>query len=692
METESRQLAAVMFTDIVGYSVLTHKNEELSFQLLHEHRTLVRGILAEFRGREIGTTGDGFVVRFISAIDAVSCALAIQRRFSIRNAEVDVDRRIFLRIGVHIGDVLHSSESDEFGVFGDGVNIAARLQPLAPPGGICISSAVYEQIAGRVEGFIRPMGSPKLKGITRRIRLYSLEPEAPRRGVMLRRQIQQLFVQSRSWRTVCGLLLIVGAILAFVSHFAFRGNLEHRVAILPFDSAGFTEGDKFIPDGVVTEMIAELSRAGIHVLAKSSAITVKHRQMSPRQIGAELEIDRIVIGNLTKSRDAIKAQISIVDTRTQVVVASREIEFPATDVISLTKELIAVVADPLRDGSRQLASVSPNHGTLNTEPMIRKEAYLAYLKGQFLASQRTKKDFQAAKEHLERSVKLDPSFAPAHAELAILSSLETYYGHRAPVEGAISILKFANQALALDPRSPEALLVLAEEKAFVEQRYSEAERLYRASIASNPRYAMAHQWYAEFLVYRGRIGEALRETDLSRDLDPLGLVAAVAKGAIRYFARDYDEAITQFRNALRMDPDFMLAHYWLGRTLLQKKEFAVAIEELKKAAEISRSAPMTLAALALAHAAQNDSQSVMSVVTDVERISRDHYVSPYFLFKLELARGRESEALRMLERAVGERSFQVISAGVDPELDLIRRKPGFAEALARLETGRDAAD
>ena len=680
--SEMRQLAAIMFTDLVGYSTLMHKNESLAFELLHEHRAIVRKFLRQYRGTEIDTAGDGFFVKFTSALDAVTCGFEIQTAFADRNRNSAPDRKIVLRIGIHVSDILETDRDSKTGVYGDGVNIAARLQPLAPKGGICISSAVYEHLRGRLDAPISYMGRPKLKGIKRPFKLYAIEVRPPSLATRIMRETR--IFKSRTFLRRAALSTAFGCLVAafVISHYNYERSDRPRVAVLPFDTVGLNETEAYIPDGIVGGMISTLSKDGVRVLAKNSVMSLKKERKTPREIGVELGIDRVVVGALIKSGDSMKVSVSLVDTLSQEVLWSEDFESSSNDLLTLknniTNSLVARFTP-----TRSIASVPR---TIETpESPEKKEAYLAFLKGQFEMSRRTKESFHNATVELNKAIALDPSFAPAYAELATASSLEAWYGVKPPVEGAIKILQYANKALTLDPSSTEALLILAEEKIYLENDFSKADELYRHAIDSNPRHAMTHQWYAEYLAYAGRTQESFEEADKAYELDPLNPVVSSSRGLMRYLAHDYSSAQEYLEKAMSLDESLMLNYYWLGRIHVAKKEYSKAIALLKKAVEMSGHEPMAVAALAYACAKSGDIQHALDLKGDLLAEANERYVSPYFLAKIETALGHQDEAIQLLQKSVIEHGNQTVAALVDPEFDELRSNPAFTKALAGLK-------
>jgi adenylate cyclase len=685
-----------MFTDIVGYSTLTHSNENLSLELLQEHRAIVRPLIEKFSGHVIDTAGDGFAVDFSSTLSAVQCAIEIQSAFAARNSAVPLERKIKLRIGVHTSDVLEDADKSEDnskrGIFGDGVNIAARLQPRAPSGGICISGAVFEQIQGKLNCAVHSMGSPQLKGIKTPIRLYSVEVQAPSLFRRARRKMAGILVSRRKKTFVILFFLALLLTGALVRNFrpakferAIVTNEYIRVAVLPFDAVDLSPEENYLPDALAGALIGTLSQKGFHVLAQDSVFELKKSHKSPEEIGRELHIGKIVTGRLAQSAGSIKASVSIIDTGSQEVLWTQDFVRGSKEMFDLQKDIVGAMTNYL--GKIPATGTEPAVNSLvQTSPAApEKEAYLAYLKGQFFLARRTQEDLSKATVEFEKSAALDPNFAPAYAALSKCTDLKIFYGITAPADGALKMLRFASEALRLDPNSIEALLSMAEERAYFEYDSSKAEGLFDHALALNPRNATAHQWYAEFLAYQGRFKDSFEQVDHALNIDPLSLVTNVAKGYIYYLGGENDKAISILTGVRDMDENFMLTHYWLGRAYLEKKNFVSAISSLKKSVELSKDEPMMTAALATAYAASGDRKKATTLLNSLKSKTKNRYISPYYLAAIEVALGQPDEAIEHLRQTVKAHTSQAVLISVDPELRSLRTLPAFKILLTEIK-------
>jgi adenylate cyclase len=285
--TEQRRLAAIMFTDMVGYSALAHRDEAIAVELLVEHRDLLRSIFPAYAGREVETAGDAFLVEFASALEATRCALCIQQRLAHRNDLASPSRQFRVRIGIHLGDVLHRGNQ----LFGDTINIAARVEPLAYPGGICVTRAVRDQVANKVHETFVPLQSAELKNIAQRIEVFRIDSS-----------FAQGAADNRS-----------------SAHAGIAGRRDSNqpavsVAVLPFVNLTSDSGNEHFGDGLTEELINALSNLpGFTTPARTSVFAFKGHNDDIRRIGAALNVDTLLAGSVRSSGQRLRIAAQLID-------------------------------------------------------------------------------------------------------------------------------------------------------------------------------------------------------------------------------------------------------------------------------------------------------------------------------------------------------------------------------------------
>src|SRR5437868_5466979 len=353
---EQRKLAAIMFTDMVGYSALSQRDEKLAQELLEEHRQLLREIFPRFNGTEIKAIGDAFLVEFGSALEAAQCAIEIQRTLAKRNVDIAPDRRIELKIGVHIGDVVHRGGD----VYGDGVNIASRIEPIAGPGGICVSMDVERQIRNALEARFEKLAPTDLKKISvpmdlfrivlpweRNVRLTA-EPE--KRDVVQRRSIPVGWIAA-----VLLLLIAIGA--WFLSG---RYNMSTKqsavaelsaksLAVLPFENLSRDPDNAFFTDGVQDQILTDLSQiSDLKVISRTSVMQYKSGvARNLRKIGEELGVAHVVEGSVQRAANKVRVIAQLIDARNDAHLWAQTYDRDLADVFAIQSEIAKAIAGHL---------------------------------------------------------------------------------------------------------------------------------------------------------------------------------------------------------------------------------------------------------------------------------------------------------------------------------------------------------
>lgn len=313
---KQRKLAAIMFTDMVGYSALTQKNESLAIELLEEHRKLLRPIFPKHGGKEVETVGDAFFVEFKSALEAVNCAIEIQRSLFDRNSKLESDRKIILRIGLHVGDVIQVGQH----VHGDGVNIAARLEPLSKPGGICLSEDVARQIQNKIDLPVKRIGTEKLKNIQSPINIFRLILPWEEKEELKDKPIFRKITKQNSFLYAAILLATLVAFLLMRDMISVKPveASTTRIAVLPLINISENSQNEYFADGMTEELISQLTKiSGLNVIARTSVMKYKDAELNIAEIGSELNVGTILGGSVRKASDKARISVQLIDVDTQ---------------------------------------------------------------------------------------------------------------------------------------------------------------------------------------------------------------------------------------------------------------------------------------------------------------------------------------------------------------------------------------
>ncbi|HTS33875.1 MAG TPA: tetratricopeptide repeat protein [Thermoplasmata archaeon] len=510
----SRRLAAIMFTDMVGSTASAQANEARALRLRDEQAGLVRPLFAAHQGREVKSMGDGFLAEFDSALRAVQCAIDIQQHLHERNSQPGV-APIQLRIGVHLGDV----EERERDIFGDAVNIASRIEPLAPPGGVCISGEVSSQIRNKIPNRLEKLPPTALKGLQASIDIYQ---------VVL------------PW-TEAG-----GAGLSEVN--------RNRIAILPLANFSQAAGDEYFADGMTDEIISTVSGiSGLSVISRTSVMRYKQTSKSMTEIGRELKAGKLLEGSVRKSGNRVRITVQLIDAESDAHLWAQSYDGSIDDVFETQSEIARKIAEALK-------LPSPRGGGRAESP----EVYPLCLQARTLWHKFTREANEQAMLLLEGALKIDPESARATAGLADCYVTAANADWVEKDEGYGKARTLARRALEQDASLPEAHFALGH--VLIVDDYPAAEAELKKALTLNPSHADAHEWYAEILRGMGRVAEATREVERALELDPLPPSRAFFLATQYYFEGRNDEAIAVCNKIIQTEPGYAWAY--AGRAVL----------------------------------------------------------------------------------------------------------------------------
>jgi TolB-like protein/class 3 adenylate cyclase/Tfp pilus assembly protein PilF len=633
-----------MFTDLVGYTALSQKDEPLSLILLEEQRKLVRPVLTRYDGREVKTMGDAFLIEFPSALEAVKCAYEIQktaREFNISNPE---ERRINLRIGIHLGDIVESQGD----ISGDAVNVASRIGPFAENGGISLSRQVYDQVQNKFELSLTSLGAKTLKNVAAPIELFK---------VILPWQEEE-------------------------RNSSPTQPDKKRIAVLPFANISPSPSHEYFSDGMTEELIATLSRIkNLGVIARTSIIRYKGLTKPVLEIGRELNVGTVLEGSVRVSGKRLRITAQLIDTGTEEHLWSETYDRNLEDALTIQSEIAKRIAKALK--IRVLHSE-----TLHLERKATgiPEAYSLYLKGRHSLNKRTENELKNAVQHFKNSIKQDPKFALAYTGLADAYSILASYSleYVPPKEGFPKAKIAVEEALSIDEHLAEAHASLGLVKFYYEWDWNGAEAEFKKALELNSGYAQAHQYYADFVKSFGRFDEALEEMKKALTLDPLSYSINTGIGHVLYLSRKYDLAIDQYRKVVESDPAFVPARLWFGRPYMQKGMFKEAIQQSEEAVKLANESTVSLATLGQAYASAGNKGDARKILDRLLERSKKQYVPSYWIALVQMSIGNKDEAFAWLEKAYNERSSWLVWANVEPRFDTLRSDPRFTSLLVRI--------
>lgn len=628
-----------MFTDLVGYSARAQENEAEALEVLRRHNRQLRAIFPKHHGREIKTVGDAFLVEFESALDATNCALEIQRTLHDNELTVAVDKRVRIRIGIHIGDVVE----EEGDVLGDSVNVASRIEPLAEPGGITISQQVFDQVQNKVELPIVKLPPVKLKNIRIPTSVYRIvEPwEAAERASTLA-----------------------------------TDRDRHNLAVLPLTNISPDPNDAYFADGLTEELISALSQVrGLGVIARTSVEQYKQAPKPIAQVGAELGVDSVLEGSVRKAGNRIRITLQLVDVPTQRHIWSSSYNREIDDVFAVQTDVATRTAEVL-----QLELAKSQTPQAEREPTSNIEAYNLYLRGLVAANRPGRDGVEDAIRYFDRATQLDPTFAEAFAawaNLYVAVSGDTY----SVKEVMPRARQLAARALELNPDSSEAHSSLANIAMQFDHDWTLAESEFRRAITLNANNEPAYSFYGLLLIALGRFDEAKEVFRQAIRRDPAAYHSRHLAWA-ELESGNFDVAIDYQLEEVAREPDNQYARVFLGLFYLYAGRPAEALEQAK--IPLKDAGPIVRFDYALLNAIVGRPKWARQIIQEVESGKSSMYVSDTDLAMLYGSLGETTRVLDLLEKDVkeGDATLWLYYRGVF--FDSVRDDPRFVRLLQQM--------
>ncbi len=529
-----------MFTDMVGYTALGQRNESLALALVEEQRSLIRPILGRHEGREVKTIGDAFLVEFPNAVDAVRCAYDIQRATRELNLSLDPERRIHLRIGIHVGEVV-ASQGD---ISGDAVNVASRIEPLAEDGGVYLTRQVYDHVNGKLDLRLSGLGPRSLKNVAEPIEIYKIDMPWEKEGAASGTQLD-----------------------------------KKRIAVLPFANLSSDPEEGYFADGMTEELITSLSGVRqLTVIARTSVMKYKGSQKGALDVGRELSAGSLLEGSVRKAGNRVRITAQLIDAATEGHLWAQNYDRQLEDVFAIQSEIAEKVAEELR-----IRLVDSEKRVIQKKATENTEAYMYYLRGRELVRERTEPSLRQAKELFEKAVALDPTFARAYAGVAecfinlVNDGYEPY--EQATPKAEISVKK----ALQLDPEIAEAHAILARVD-FQEDHVRSSEEGAKRAIELNPSLPEAYFVLSNVAFLKGDTEEGIKASEACYRLDPVMPRYVERLGLFYFYLGREGDALGHWEKTVQLAPAGTyraMTEYYISKGDIEKaKEFHSKAEKL----------------------------------------------------------------------------------------------------------------
>lgn len=578
-ETVKRKLTAVLHADVKGYSRLMSADEALTVRTLTAYRQELYRLTGQYGGRVVDTAGDGFLLEFASVVDAANCAVDLQKTFREKNLELPEDRRLEFRIGINIGDVIEQDGS----LFGSGVNIAARLEGLADPGGICVSGEAYDQLKGKVDVNFAAMGSHTVKNIPEPVRVYKVLPEgSPISASPVNK--------GRSFRHVA--IIIVGIIIAAISVIfvmRFHGDAlkptaivepavrpvaeggpeqvpQSSIAVLPFvNMSGDAEQD-YLGDGITEEIITSLAKIpDLFVIARNSTFIYKGRPVNIPEVGKALGVRYVLEGSVKKSQDRIRITAQLIDSKTGGHVWAERYDTDFRNVFDLEDDITKKITSALQV---KLAVKTSESIEADRKLEIDPDVFERVMKASQVMASEGRESNKRARKIFEDALESNPKSSRALAGLArtYLSDIQSGWSssRKDDLEKAE---RYATQALELNPTSDTAQLILS--RVYVVKRdYDKAMETALATLAVNPNNADALAFMGRILAFTGKPSEGIESIKKAIRLNPMAPSWYYDSSGLAYIGIEkYNEALADFTKAKELNQRDIFANIGLIASL-----------------------------------------------------------------------------------------------------------------------------
>jgi TolB-like protein/Tfp pilus assembly protein PilF len=449
--------------------------------------------------------------------------------------------------------------------------------------------------------------------------------------------------------------------------------------VLPLDDLSPGPREEYFADGMTDELITELAKIpNLRVVSRTSVMQHKGARKPLAQVARELSVDAVVEGSVVRSGDHVRITAQLIDARNDKHLWAQSFEGPIGDVLSLQDDVAREIASQTRTVLTPAARAE-----LTSAKHIDPEAHDAYLKGRYYWNKRTVDGLEKGAIYFQQAIEKDPAYAAAYSGLADCNSGLAWHGFASPNEALPKAHAAVLKAIELDPQSAEAhasLGLLLDHK----WDWPGAEAEFKRALQLDPQYANAHHWYGDYLSIKGRHAEALLQARQALQLDPLNLMIGTWVALRYYLARKYDLAIEQSRRTIALDQNFAAAHLVLGDSYVQAGLHKQGLAELQLAATLSGGSPLYLAQVAVAQAAAGKNTEALRIVAQLQKASRESYVSPYGLAQIYAALDNKEQTFKWLEAAYDDHAVWMSYLAVDPVFDRFREDRRFQDFLGRL--------
>jgi TolB-like protein/lipoprotein NlpI len=640
--SSTHQLAAIMFADIAGYTELMQQDEDLALKKIHQFKKELKSRIHEPSGEIIQYYGDGCLAIFTSSADAVSCAAAIQKDFQLIHD-------IPVRIGLHLGDILKEGGN----IFGDSVNITARITGMGIPGSVLFSGSIREQLRNKPEFKCSSLGEFEFKNVKTPMEVFAL---------------------ANTGFPVPSLVDIKGKFKETSS--------EKSIAVLPFVNMSNDPDQEYFGDGIAEEIINSLSHISqLRVAGRTSSFHFKNKNPDLRLVGKNLKVKSILEGSVRKQNNKIRITAQLINVEDGFHLWSERFDCEADDIFSIQDEIALAITEKLK-----ITLLTNEKEQVLKKPTQNQEAYDIYLKGRFYLNKRgdgIKKGLQ----YFQQAIKTDPGFALAYSGMADAYSILGFYGILPPYQAMPMARTNAEKAVQLDPKNAAGFTNLGFIYMFYDWNWPAAKNELQHAMETNPTYEPALYWYSYYLSFiEGKFEESISiAKKAAEQLEPFVSLSHHVLSIVLINAGRFEEALHASQMAVELDPQSFLGYRGLGLSFTGQKKYSNAIEAIQKAIQLSNRNPMLLSELCWVYSITGQENEAGKILEELIARSEKEYISGLCLSAAAYYCKKTDAALQYLDKAFEQRDETLPCINVYPPAAFIRQDKQFSDYIRKMK-------
>lgn len=611
-----RQLAAILFADMTGYTALMQENENLARSKRKRFREVLESAVEQYDGKILQYYGDGSLSIFNSAINSIDCAISIQQ-------QLQMEPKVELRIGIHTGDIVMEDDS----IYGDGVNLASRIESMAVPGAVFISGKVYDEIKNHERIKAQQLGYFELKNVKEPVSIYAISNHG---------------------------IVVPSAI-------GLKGKTKapvNRIAVLPFVNMSADPENEYFSDGITEDLLNALTRVdGLQVTSRTSAFAFKGKHDDIREIGRRLNVDKILEGSVRKAGTKIRITTQLINAADGYHIWSENYDRDLTDIFEVQDEISGIIANKLREN----LSVKEKNETLVKAPTKNIEAYTLFLKGMHFYNKLTPPDYYKAIDLFEQAIRLEPNYAQAYAMIAGSYAYLGVTGQAIPEKAFDIVKRYSEKALELDDSIAESHVAKATMHLMYDANWQQAYDSLQTAIRLNPTATGAHQMLAMYHVFTGNIPEAVKVMEHASQLDPISPQVNHFLSEMYLFADRYDDAVSVADKLLEINPQMRIAIETKGWCVGMKGDWKKASEYFMEVHKLTNHPLKGLSPLGYSYGRLGETDKAMETIAKLEQRQREepNIVVDGDLVVVWMGLGNMDKVLYYMERAMGKRASAV---------------------------------